>query len=190
VKDAWIIAGLALDSTLGVPTSLAESLDVFERRGGPVAREAASRYLGGDTDPAAAQAWKEHALPLYGGANDGDMAARRSRCLINDEVQAHFRRGGCGSADMTEHLNAIRCPTLILAGADDPVTPAAAAGRLAALLVNAAVETEVFDNVGHSVFRQAPHRAFGVLRRFLATHHGPACRAGKQSGRGAAARHR
>jgi len=56
-----LVAGLVLDSTLGAPTSLAESLDVFERRGGEVAREAAARFLGGDTSAEAASAWREHA---------------------------------------------------------------------------------------------------------------------------------
>ena len=160
-----LIAALVLDSTFGVPTSLRESLDVFERRGGPIAREAARRYLGGDTGPDAARAWAEHGLPYYGGANDGDMAARRARARINEDVQAHFRRGGCGPADLGEARLAITCPTLILAGEDDPVVPAAAAKRLAASLPNASVE--VFRGVGHGVLRQAPTAALDLLRRFL-----------------------
>ena len=34
---------------------------MFERRGGEVAREAAARFLGGDTSAEAASAWREHA---------------------------------------------------------------------------------------------------------------------------------
>lgn len=164
-----LVAGLALDSTLGVPTSLTESLEIFERRGGPAAREAARRYLGGDTSPDAAQAWKEHGLPYYAGANDGDMVARRARALINDDVQAQFRLGGCGPADVAPFAAAITCPTLILAGEDDPVTPAVAARRLATLLINAPVQLEILAGVGHSVFRQAPQTAFALLRAFLTT---------------------
>ena len=162
-----LAAGLVLDSTFGVPTTLEESLEVFERRGGPVAREAARRYLGGDTSPAAAEAWKEHGLPLYGSANDGGMATRRARARINDEVQAHFRRGGCGPADVAAWADCITCPTLILAGEDDPVSPAAAALRLAASLRNSPVQVETLPGVGHGVFRQAPQPAFGLLRSFL-----------------------
>ena len=162
-----LVAGLVLDSTLGAPTSLAESLDVFERRGGAVAREAAGRFLGGDTSPAAARAWREHALPLYGSADDGDIAVRRSRAMINDEVQDHFRQGGCGPADATPYAGSILCPTLILAGLDDPVSPAAAAQRLADSLTSAAVRVETLSGVGHGVFRQAPRRAFDLLRGFL-----------------------
>ncbi|MGZ0153273.1 alpha/beta fold hydrolase [Kribbella sp. WER1] len=133
-----LVAGLVLESTLGVPTSLEESLEVFERRGGRVARDAAARYLGGDTSPSAAKAWAEFGLPSYAGASDGGMASRRARALINDEVQALFRAGGCGPTDVPAALgSAVVCPTLVLAG------------------------------VGHGVFRQAPEESFDVVRGFL-----------------------
>jgi proline iminopeptidase len=162
-----LVAGLVLDSALGVPTTLDESLEVFERRGGPLALEAARAYLGGDTGPAATKAWQEHGLPLYAGAGDGQMQVRRARALINDEVQAHFRAGGCGPTDLSQHFDAITCPTLILAGEDDPVSPAAAAKRLALALRLAPVTLEIFPNVGHGVLRQAPEAAFAALRSFL-----------------------
>lgn len=123
-RHPGLVAGLVLDSTLGVPTSVEESLQVFERRGGQVARDAAARFLGGDTSPSAAKAWADHGLPLYAGASDGAMASRRARALINDEVQAHFRAGGCGPAEVTAALaTTVTCPTLVLAGEDDPVSP-------------------------------------------------------------------
>jgi pimeloyl-ACP methyl ester carboxylesterase len=166
-RHPYLVAGLVLDSTAGAPMSLAESLDVFQRRGGPVAREAARRYLEGDTGPDAERAWREHALPLYASAGDGDIAARRARALISDEVQAHFRAGGCGPADAAPYAPSITCPTLILAGEDDPVVPAVAAARLADVLANAPVRVEIVPGVGHGVFRQAPEQAFDWLRDFL-----------------------
>src|SRR5262245_13797624 len=163
-RHPGLVAGLVLDSTLGAPTTLEESLAVFERRGGPVAREAARRYLGGDTSPEAARAWQEHALPLYG----GDPAVRRKRARVSDEVQEHFRRGGCGPVDAADYAGAVGCPTLILAGEDDPVSPAVGAARLAdAIVVSADVRVEILPGVGHGVFRQAPREAFSVLRAFL-----------------------
>jgi proline iminopeptidase len=162
-----LVAGLVLDSTLGAPTSLAESLEVFERRGGAVARDAADRFLGGDTSAEAASAWREHALPLYGGADGGDMQVRRARARINEDVQDHFRQGRCGPVDVAPFAASIKCPTLVLAGRDDPVSPAVGAQRLADSLTGAAVRVEIMDGVGHAVFRQAPERAFDLLRRFL-----------------------
>lgn len=155
-----LVAGLVLDSPLGVPTTLDETLDVFERRGGPTARAAAERYLGGDTSEEAAAAWREYGLPLYSTDQRG-MAEKISRVRMNDEVQAHFRQGGCGPTDGYEP----DVPVLILVGENDPVVPTAAARRLAANLRQA--RALVLDGVGHGVFRQAPEQAFPAVRDFL-----------------------
>jgi pimeloyl-ACP methyl ester carboxylesterase len=162
-RHPGLIAGLVLDSTLGVPTTLAETLDVFARVGGPVAREAARRYLGGDMTPAATQAWDRYALPVYG----HDAVPRRERALINDDVQTHFRTGGCGPTDAAAIAPSITCPVLILAGEDDPVCPAVGAGRLAAQFTNAAAAAHVLPGVGHGVFRHDPERSFALVRQFL-----------------------
>ncbi len=51
VRHPDLIGGLVLDSTLFETTSLEDSLEVFERRGGATARQAAARFVGGDTSP-------------------------------------------------------------------------------------------------------------------------------------------
>jgi proline iminopeptidase len=163
-----LASGVVLDSTLFESESLDESLEIFERRGGPAAREAAARLLGGDRSPEALAAWKAHAMPLYGSASDGDMAARAARAMVNREVQAHFGRGECGPLKVTAgDLDKVTCPVLILAGEDDPIAPAAAAQRAASSVHQAAVELQVFTGVGHGVFRQAPAGAFARLRAFV-----------------------
>ena len=167
-----LVAGLILDSPLGVPTSLAETLEVFERRGGPPAREAARRYLSGDTSDQATTAWKTHALPLYGDSvAQADMEQRRARARLNEDVQTHFRSGACGPAEATDHLPAITCPTLILAGENDPVVPAAATRRLAASFTNAAVTLEILPGIGHGTFRQSTQQTFTHVRRFITRTH-------------------
>jgi pimeloyl-ACP methyl ester carboxylesterase len=155
-----LVGGLILDSTLGVPTSLDETLAVFEARGGRAARAAAARYLGGDTSEATAAAWQEHCLPLYGSP---DMAVRRARARMNSDVLEHFRRGECGP--VTVDFERIECPALVLAGEFDPVAPAAAAVRLADMLPGA--RGEVLPGIGHGVFRQAPGEAMTLVRNFL-----------------------
>lgn len=169
VRHPDLASGLVLDSVLFEPTSLDDSLEIFQRRGGAAAREAAARYLGGDTSPEATAAWLTHALPLYGSASDGGMAARAARALVNGEVRARFRRGECGPLKVTAgDVEKVTCPVLILAGEDDPVTPAAAARHLVSSVQHAAVDLQVFAGVGHGVFRQAPAQAFARLRTFLA----------------------
>jgi proline iminopeptidase len=171
VRHPGLAAALVLDSVLFETASLDESLEVFQRRGGMPAREAAARYLGGDTSPEAAKAWAEHALPLYGSAADGggtgDLAARGARVRLNREVLNRWRRGECGPNKLTAaDIDAVCCPVLILSGEDDPVTPAASAQRLAAT-VHTAIELRILAGVGHGVFRQAPSQAFALLSAFL-----------------------
>lgn len=164
-----LVAGLILDSPLGVPTTLAETLEVFERRGGALARDAARRYLTGDTSEEATAAWNRHALPLYGdAAAQADMEQRRARARLNPDVLTHFRTGACGPAEATDLLPGITCPTLVLAGEHDPVVPAAATRRLAALLADTTTTLEVLPEVGHGTFRQATAQAFAHVRQFIA----------------------
>jgi pimeloyl-ACP methyl ester carboxylesterase len=168
LRHPGLPGGLVLDSTLFGPGSLEDSLEVFERRGGAAAREAAARTFGGDTSPEAAKAWAAHAMPLYGSASDGDMAARGARVRLNREVLARFRRGECGPGEVTAgDLGQIGCPVLVLAGEDDPVTPAVTTRRVTSSAQPSAPELHVFANVGHGVFRQAPTQAFDLLRAFL-----------------------
>ncbi len=166
-RHPGLASGLILDSTL-FDSSIDESVEVFGRRGGPAAREAAARLLGGDRSPEALAAWKAHAMPLYGSASDGDTAARAARARVNRAVQARFGRGECGPLKVTaEDLDKVTCPVLILAGEDDPVSPAAAAQRVTSSVQRVAVEIEIFAGVGHGVFRQAPAEAFARLRAFV-----------------------
>jgi pimeloyl-ACP methyl ester carboxylesterase len=167
IRHPQLVAGLVLDSTLGVPTTLDETVSVFARRGGPSAAEAARRYLGGDTSPEASDDWQRLCLPYYGDpASKSDMADRLARCQLNDEVQQHFRRGGCGLAELSAaEFGSIKCPTLVLAGEHDPVSPAAAAERLGSFIRHARIR--VVPQAGHGVCRQAPRQAFVHLRAFL-----------------------
>ena len=168
VRHPDLVGGLVLDSALFESTSLDDTLEIFERRGGPVAKEAAARVLGGDSSSEALAAWRAHALPLYGSASDGDMAARAARARINREVMAHFQRGECGPLKVTaDDMGKVACPVLILAGEDDPVSPAGAARHVVASVRQARVELQVFADVAHGVFRQAPTRAFECLRAFV-----------------------
>jgi pimeloyl-ACP methyl ester carboxylesterase len=166
-RHPGLAVGLVLDSALFETTSLEDSLQVFERRGGARAREAAAQFLGGDFGPEAGAAWARYCLPLYGSTPDGDMAARGARAIINRDVVARFRRDECGPNKITAaDIDAASCPVLILSGEDDPMTPAGSARRLAAS-VQRPVELHVFAGVGHGVFRQAPAQAFALLRAFL-----------------------
>jgi proline iminopeptidase len=66
-------------------------------------------------------------------------------------------------------LNRIKCPTLIVAGEDDPITPVADMEEIAAAMRPDLVRLERFADAGHGVYRDRPEEFFRVLRNFIAT---------------------
>ena len=162
------VGGLVLDSAM--PAPLRETLAAFERLGGPVAREIARRYMSGEDGEELREAWERICRPLYSRRPEdpAETAERTRRVTWNHHVIQHFRDGGTARFDAWERLDVVRSPTLVLAGADDPVATPAQAGRLARALVNAPVRLEVLPGAGHGVFREVPEAAFAILRDFLA----------------------
>ena len=139
-------------------------LDTFERLGGVEAREAARRYWekpGPDTLPDYARI----CFPLYSRTPrdpDGDARTR-----WNFEVMFHFGGGEDARFDLLPDLARVRCPTLVLGGEDDPITPIADQVDIAAAIPAGLARLERFAGCGHGVFRDDPDRAFAAIRRFL-----------------------
>ena len=69
--------------------------------------------------------------------------------------------GACLTHDATDVLATIRCPTLVLAGADDPVVPPAASRQLAAAIPDAAYEE--FAGLAHGFPEQSPDRTLAAV---------------------------
>jgi pimeloyl-ACP methyl ester carboxylesterase len=144
---------------------LDRALPMFERLGGRRARDVAERYF---RDPSLEhfEEFKTTCLPLYNTtpADPNQMA----RARLRPEVGEHFFRGEASTYDWFEDLDRIRCPTLILAGALDPITTLADHEDMAAAIEGS--QLEVFPDAGHGVFRDQPERALAVIREFaLAT---------------------
>lgn len=161
------LAGLVLDSVMPGPTE--ERLTVFERLGGAEAREVARRYWEGETTDEVRQAWQSVCLPLYSRRPDGDpdAADRLRRIVWNDDVLEHFRHFLAARFDPWDRLGEVACPTLVLAGEDDPVATAPAARRLAEALTGCSSRLHILPEVGHGVFRETPEQAFALLRAFV-----------------------
>ena len=81
----------------------------------------------------------------------------------------HFFLGEMRSMDLRAGLARVRCPTLVLAGAHDPITPASCSEEIAAHLPAGLGQLEVFEDAGHGVHRDDPDRAESVLRAFLSS---------------------
>jgi proline iminopeptidase len=140
-------------------------LATFERLGGSEAREAARRYWespGKETLPDYARL----CFPLYNRTERHPDADRRT--VWNFDVMFHFGGGEDRTFDLLPDLARVRCPTLVLGGEDDPITPIGDAEDIAAALPSELVRLERFPGCGHGVFRDAPDAALEVLSKFVA----------------------
>lgn len=149
------LAKLILISTAargsGHPQRNARALDAFERLGGIRAREAANRAFRERT-PEAYINFIRICGPLYNRVPPDPQAF--ARMIVNDTVMSFFeRQGGEGeSFDLTSELSAIRCPTLVIGGEDDPITPIDEQRAIADALPATLTRFESFAGCGHGVW--------------------------------------
>ena len=91
------------------------------------------------------------------------------RAIRRSEVLHWFTRPGGESHtfNMFPDLGRIQCPTLVLAGEDDPMHPIESQADIVAALPSRLVQFERFPNCGHAVVPDAPQRAMAVIRDFI-----------------------
>ena len=85
---------------------------------------------------------------------------------MNTALAANWDRSGERDFDLRAEAANVRCPTLVLAGADDPGAAIAGVEELVAALPQELVRYERFADVGHGVFRDRPETV-SLLREFL-----------------------
>jgi proline iminopeptidase len=154
---------LVLSSTTA-RTRLDRVFAAFERLGGAAARAAAEAYWQ-EPGPATLPAYARLCYPLYNRRAADPDAARR--VAWNFELMFHFGGGEDRTFDLLPDLARVRCPTLVLAGEDDPVTPPADSEDIAAAVPAGLARLERFPGCGHGVFRDDPERGLAAIRRFL-----------------------
>ncbi len=142
---------------------------MFERLGGPeVGALARRRFLEGQVDPAMLQDWIRLAFPVYNRTPRDPEAVKRA--LLRPEVNLWFTRpGGEGRAyDLLPALRKVQCPTLVMGGEEDPMTPIVCQEEIAAALPPRLARFERFPGCGHGVVHDAPERAMTIIREFIA----------------------
>jgi proline iminopeptidase len=149
-------------ATMDLPATYA----MMARLGGEEARRIAEEFWTAP-DQARADAYLATCMPLYNPSGALDENSRK-RAIMRVEVMFHFINGEQRTMDLRAGLAAVRCPTLVTAGALDPITPVACAEAIMAALPPGLAELVVFDDAGHGIHRDQPERAEAVLRRFLA----------------------
>ena len=145
-------------------TRLDRVVAAFARIGGPEAGEAARRYWeapGPETLPDYARL----CFPLYSRSpRDPDANART---VWGFDVMFHFGGGQDQTFDLLPDLGKVQCPTLVLAGEQDPVTPMGDSEDIVAALPSHLTRFERFADAGHGVWRDQPEPAFRSIRAFL-----------------------
>jgi proline iminopeptidase len=149
-------------------THLERRVALFERFGGPdVGALARRRFLDGHTDAATLDAWLRLAFPLYTRTRRDPQTIQRA--VRHPEVTRWFTRPGGESRtfNLFPALSHLQCPTLVLGGEDDPMTPVECQADIAAALPARLVRFERFPGCRHAVFPDAPERAMALIRQFM-----------------------
>lgn len=146
---------------------VATSAARFEELGGPEARATYERrHLHEDHS---AEAWTDYVrvnMPLYNTRTSPfgpDRAWRNMR--VNDHWQASR---GFADLDLREDLGKITKPTLVVGGAQDPMTPEESLREIFDHLRDDLREIQIVDDCGHGHWRDQPEQSEAILRRFLA----------------------
>jgi proline iminopeptidase len=162
---------LILSSTAAAMHRYVErSVALFEAKGGPdigaMAREVLTRgYASAET---AAQ-WLANAMPYYNTTDVADADSRRRAVMRTDVLLDFFGpQGECLSFDMLNDLASVRCPTLVLGGEEDPMTPIEAQAAIAAAIDAQWVRFERMPNAGHGAFRDNA-TVYDIIRDFILT---------------------
>lgn len=148
-------ARFLLDETVAKATEL----------GGPEAGQVAHDFFSAPT----LDGYKRYGavcLPLYNRAPSSDSAAFRNRAIEKPQVNVHFFANEMMQMDLRPGIAAIPCPTLVLGGMEDPVTPPRCSEDIAAA-IGANARLELVANCGHGVHRDDPDGAERLMRGFL-----------------------
>jgi pimeloyl-ACP methyl ester carboxylesterase len=143
-------------------------LDMFERLGGRDAREVAAAYLR-DTSTETMTEYARRCLPLYTRRPDDPRAMVRMLPHANFDLTVAFFRGEFHRFDFRDALARVHCPTLVVAGDDDPITPAADSEDIAAALPAGRARLVRFPGCGHPVYDDDEEGFFRLVREFLAS---------------------
>jgi pimeloyl-ACP methyl ester carboxylesterase len=160
------IAGLVLLST-AARISYEQFGPAFERLGGVEARDIARRFLV-ELDEDASEEFTRVCFPLYTVRRDAQhLAEAETRPVIRPAVTRHFFAAEAWTMDLRPGLARVTCPTLIVNGVHDPITPPECSDEMEAALVNAEVTHVAGQRSSHDVPDDEPELFVAALREFL-----------------------
>jgi proline-specific peptidase len=146
---------------------LEDTYAMMEKLGGADAAKTARQFWE-DPNEQNIAAYIKICMPLYNPPGDVDIAAAmRKRAIMRFRVMFDFVAGEQRTMDFREALANVKCPTLVVAGALDPITPVVCAQEIIESLPEGVGRLEVFENCGHGAHRDRPDEAEAMLRAFL-----------------------
>lgn len=160
---------LILSST-AARMDFAASFKILETKGGSEALAVAAQMWEVGTDDAF-ETYMRVCMPLYNTTVRTDGADARSRAVMRREVYRHFSLPGCEirRMDFRRELQKILCPTLIIAGAEDPITPPSLSQEILTCINEGLGALQVYDDCGHGAFRDNPQKVLSAIREFVAS---------------------
>ena len=138
--------------------------EAFRRIGGDEAAEVARVFWTGDAGPEAMLAYATTCLPLYS-PTPQDPAAQ-TRVQMNVELLMDPGRV-MRDMNLLPGLAEVRCPTMVIAGEDDPICPIEAMEDIVDALPAEHVRFERIPKAGHFANDDDPERFFGLVREFV-----------------------
>ncbi len=159
-------AGLVLISA-AAKVDFSSVYNAFERLGGKEIRDIAAAYWGNPTDNGRAL-YRDRCVPFYSYNKDASTDWL-SRVLWRNETALWFNGPGNehGRMDFRRDLSKIKCPTLVMVGEQDPITPPEFSDVIVAGLKTEQLTYHKFDQCGHGVVGDKPVEVLKALRQFI-----------------------
>ena len=158
-------AKLILQSTMG-RLDLGRITEGFRRVGGDEAARVAREFWSQGGSPEAMVAYAQKCLPLYSPTPPDPHELSRS--VLNMELLAD-PVGVVAGMDLLPGLAGVRCPTLVVAGEDDPICTIDSMQDVVDALPGQLVRFERIPKAGHFLNRDDPERFFGLVRDFISS---------------------
>jgi proline iminopeptidase len=161
------ISKLILSST-AAQFRLDETVNMMRKLGGDHAAKIAHQFFSFPSK-ATYNIYGEVCLPLYSNPNTPAAGTFRDRAIERPEVALHFFSDEMAQMDMLAEIANIACPTLVIGGTIDPVTPPICSQAIADAIGDNA-QLEMFEGCGHGPHRDDAEGTERVMRSFLAGH--------------------
>jgi proline iminopeptidase len=159
-------AGLILISTGPRFAGLDEMVERFREVGGEEAAEVFRRDWESPSEETAAE-WSRVCAPLMSLRKDPVIDRLRAERIETMDVNRHFMEEG-KAMDLRHRLGAVRCPTLVVLGEQDPLVPTRLGREIVDAISDGLARLELIPGAAHDVMVDNPADSYRVLRTFLA----------------------